>query len=102
MSRIGSSSAQSSGGGSGNVTGVPPTDVNAIARWNNTSGTSIKNSPGTFVQDGGAIQASGFITDRSVTTLISIPNEYSMIAPELEIELTGAIEIELDGELIII
>lgn len=87
---------------SGNVTGFPPTDPRAIARWVDTAGTQIENSPGTLVQDGGAIQASGFITNRSVTTLVSVPSQYSWIAPELEIELTGSIEIEPDGELIII
>lgn len=86
----------------GNVTGLPPTTIDAIARWADTTGTTIKNSPGTFIQDGGAIQASGFLTTRSVTTLVSVPSGESWIAPELEIELTGAIEIELDGELIII
>lgn len=92
----------SGSGPTGNVTGLPPTDINAIARWADTSADSIKNSPGTFIQDGGSIEASGFITNRSVTTLISVPSEYSMISPELEIELTGSIEIEPDGELIII
>jgi hypothetical protein len=92
----------SGGGGSGNVTGIPPTTPGAIARWVDTGGTTIENSAGTLVQDGGAIQASGFLTDRSVTTLIHIPAEYSMIAPELELEITGTIEIEVDGELIIL
>jgi hypothetical protein len=90
------------GGGSGNVIGLPPTDINAIARWADTSADSIKNSPGTLIQDGGAIQAAGFIGNRSVTTLISIPSEYYMIAAELELELTGAIQLEADGELIIL
>jgi len=101
MARIGSSGGGGSSGTSG-VTGVPPTDIGAIARWNDTTGTSIKNSPGTLVQDGGAIQSAGFITNRSVSTIVSIASTYSMIAPELEIELTGSIEIEPDGELIII
>lgn len=90
------------GTGTGNVTGLPPTDINAITRWADTTGTTIKNSPNTLVQDGGAIEASGFITDRSITTAVSVPSEYSWIAPELEIELSGSIEIEADGELIII
>lgn len=90
------------GGGTGNVSGIPPTTIDAIARWADTTGTTIQNSPGTLVQDSGAIQSSGFLTDRSVIALISIPSEFSMIAPELEIELTGSIEIEPDGELIII
>lgn len=102
MARIGSSSGANTTSTTGNVTGVPPTDINAIARWDNTTGTRIKNSPSTYIQDGGAIQASGFITTRSVTTQITVPSGDSMIAPNLEIELSGSIEIEPDGELIII
>jgi hypothetical protein len=87
---------------SSGVTGIPPTTIDAIARWADTTGTTIKNSPGTYVQDGGALQTQGFIGDRSITTLVHVPSEYYMIAAELEIELTGAIEIEPDGELIIL
>ena len=90
------------GSSSGGVTGIPPTTIDAIARWADTTGTTIKDSPGTLVQDGGSIQASGFMGDRSITTLVHVPAEYYMIAAELEIELTGAIEIEPDGELIIV
>ena len=87
---------------SSGVVGIPPTTIDAIARWADTTGTTIKDSPGTFIQDGGAIQASGFMGNRSITTLVHIPSEYYMEAAELEIELSGAIEIEPDGELIIL
>jgi hypothetical protein len=87
---------------SGNVTGVPPTTIGAIAQWADTIGETIANSPGTFVQPGGSIQAGGFIGNRSITTTISIPAEYYMIAAELELEPTGSIQLEADGELIII
>ena len=90
-----------SASGTGNVTGIPPTTLTAIAIWADTTGTTIQNSLST-IQSGGAIQSPGFLTDRSVTTLVHIAPEYSWIAPELEIELSGAIEIEPDGELIII
>lgn len=93
---------QSSSSGSGNVNGIPPTDINAIARWADTTGTTIKNSPGTDVQDGGAIQASGFVGNRSVTTVVTIPSEYYMVTSGLELEVTGSIELEIDGELIIL
>lgn len=91
----------SSSSGSGNVTGISPTTVTAIARWEDTTGTTIENSLA-LVQDGGAIEAQGFITMRSVINLIIINPGESWIAPEMEIELTGAIEIEPDGEMIII
>jgi hypothetical protein len=55
-----------------------------------------------LVQDGGAIEAQGFLTMRSVTNLVIVNSGESWIAPEMEIELTGAIEIEPDGEMIII
>lgn len=87
---------------SGGVTGIPPTTIDAIARWADTTGTTIKDSPGTFVQDGGSIQASGFMGNRSITTLVHIPSDYYMESAELEIELSGAIEIEPDAELIIL
>jgi hypothetical protein len=101
MARIAEAEGSTTSSGSGNVTGIPPTTETAIAIWANTSGTEIENSIPT-VQAGGTIEASGFLTDRSVTTLIQIPAQYSWIAPEVEIELTGAIEIEADGEMIII
>jgi hypothetical protein len=91
-----------SSSGSGNVTGVPPTTIGAIAQWADITGMTIANSPGTYVQAGGSIEASGFIGNRSVTTLIHIPSEYYMIASELELEPSGNIEIEPDGELIIL
>jgi len=87
---------------SGGVNGVPPTTIDAIARWADTTGTTIKNSPGTYVQDGGALETQGFVGSRSITTEVQIPSQNYMIAAELEIELTGTLEIEPDGELIIL
>jgi hypothetical protein len=88
--------------GTGNVTGIPPTTVGAIAQWADTTGTTIQNSPGTFVQAGGAIQANAFMTQRNITTDMFVPSGYSWIAPELELEPTGSIELEADGELVIL
>jgi hypothetical protein len=93
---------ESAGSGSGNVIGLPPTDIRAITRWADTTGTTIENSPGTLVQDGGAIQANAFMTKRSITTDMLVPSGYSWIAPELELEPTGSIELEADGELVIL
>lgn len=90
-----------SSSGSGNVTGIPPTTDKAIARWFGTGGDTIQDSK-TVVQDGGAIEAQGFITHRSITDLVVIPPGESWIAPSLELELTGSIELEPDGELIIV
>ena len=96
-------SGTSGGGGnsSGGVSGISPTEVDAIARWADTTGTSIKNSE-TVIQDSGAIEAQGFLTRRTIDSNIKVNPGESWIAPELELTLTGSIEIELDGELIIV
>ena len=65
----------SGGGGSGNVTGIPPTDINAIVRWATTDGSVIENSPFTYVQDSGAIQAQGFVFDRQILNDITVPDQ---------------------------
>jgi hypothetical protein len=82
------------GGGSGNVIGLPPTDINAIARWADTSADSIKNSPGTLIQDSGAINAQEFIFNRSIEGLVTIPDGYTMLATSIIID-TG--NLVLDG-----
>lgn len=87
MPRIGSSGtggASNGGGGSGNVTGLPPTDVGAIARWVDTTGSTIQNSPGTLVQDGGMIQAQGFAFNRQILNDIVVPNHYTMMNTDIE------------------
>lgn len=103
MARIGTSGTggASNGSGSGNVTGIPPTTIGAIAVWDDTTATTIENSL-TNVQASGAIESHGFITIRSVMNLVIVNPGESWIAPEMEIELSGAIEIEPDGEMIII
>jgi hypothetical protein len=91
----------SSGSGSGNVTGISPTTIGAIAVWDDTTGTTIENSL-TNVQTSGAIEAQGFITVRMVTSLVTVNPGESWIAPEIELEPSGSIQIEPDGEMIII
>lgn len=90
----------SSSGGSGNVTGVPPTDINAIARWDDTTGTTIKNSKA-FVQDGGAVEAQAYLTNRVIEESVLIKSNFTMLAANIEIE-DGEIVIEQDGELLIL
>lgn len=90
-----------SSSGSGDVTGPSGATDKAIARYNGTTGKIIQDSK-TKVQDGGAIESQGFITRRSITDLVVIPPGESWIAPSLELELTGSIELEPDGELIIV
>ena len=90
------------GAGSGNVTGIPPTTINAIARWADTIGTTIYNSPGTLVQDSGAIEAQGFITNRTVTGTVTVNTGESWIAPSLTIAAGGVIVLASDAELILV
>jgi len=93
----------SGGGGGGNVSGPSPASStdHAIARWDGTTGRLLEDSL-TDLQDGGAIEAQGFITRRAVTDLVVVPSGESWIAPDLSVELGGSIELELDSELIIV
>jgi hypothetical protein len=90
----------SSSSGSG-VTRVGPTTDKAITRWLGTSADTIQDSK-TKVQDGGAIEAQGFITRRNITDTVRVDPGNSWITPSIQLELTGAIELELDGEVIIV
>lgn len=90
------------GGGAGNVTGIPPTTDKAIARWVGISGDLIENSPGTLVQDSGAIEAAGFITQRNVTSTITVNNGETWIAPALIVRPTGVIILNPNSQLIIL
>jgi hypothetical protein len=90
-----------SGGSGSGVTGVPPSEDKAIPRWVGTAADTIDSSL-SYIQDGGAIESQGFITRRSVTATVVIPDGESWIAPALELELTGSIELEPNGELIIV
>lgn len=83
------------------VEGPASSSDKAITRWDGTSGYLIQDSL-TLVQDGGAVEAQGFLTRRTVNADVSVPSGESWIAPELELETSGSIEIETDGELIII
>jgi hypothetical protein len=104
MPRVGASGiggASNGGSGSGNVTGVPPTTVDAIVRWNNTSGTSIKNSPGTLVQDSGAIEAQAFVFNRQILEDVTVPDHYSVVSSDVEL-VSGDIILDGDATLILV
>ena len=94
--------AEANGGsGGGDVVGPGSSTDKAIVRWDGTTGRLLENSL-TTLQDGGAIEAQGFITRRSVTALVQVASQESWIAPELQLETSGSIEIEADGELVIV
>lgn len=92
---------ESGGGGSG-VIGIAPTTDKAIVRWDGTTAAVIQNSPGTFVQDSGAIESFGFITNRNTTGTITINTTESWISPGLEMQPGSIIILEPGAELIII
>ena len=66
----------------GNVTGLSPTTPTAIARWVDTGGTEIENSEA-LIQDSGAIEAQGYITQRTILTSVTVNSGESWISPGL-------------------
>jgi len=87
----------------GSVTGIPPTTPGSIARWVDTGGTTIQNSPNTNVQDGGAIESSGFIMQNHMTTTVEVKSgETMVVASYLDLDTGATLIIDGDGELVII
>lgn len=84
------------------VTGVPPTNVGAIARWANTGATVIANSPNTNVQDSGAIEAQGFLTQSNVSGIVTVNPGEAWIAPGLNLEAGGGIILLPGSSLILV
>ncbi len=89
------------GTGTGNVSGIAPTTVGAIASWANTDASVIQNTL-TNVQASGAIEAQAYITRRSVTGNVTINADETWIAPSIELALGGSIVIESGGDIIIV
>lgn len=92
----------STSSGSGNVTGISPTTINAIARWADATGTTIKNSPTTLVQDSGAIEAQGFIGDRQINGTVDVPTNYTWITDSLEMQPGSLITLHSGSKIIIL
>lgn len=88
------------GGGSGDVIGPASSLDNAISRFDGTSGKLIQNSKA-LLQDGGGIQTQAIMVNRSIADTVVVNSNYSMISSEIEIE-NGEIQIEADGEVVII
>lgn len=87
--------------GTGDVTGPGSSTDKAIARFNGTTGKIIQDSK-TIVQDGGAIEAQGFISRRSITDVVTVNTKETWIMSGIELELTGAIQLEPDAEIVIV
>lgn len=86
----------------GGVVGIPPTNIGAITRWADTTATTVENSPGTNVQDSGAIEAQMFITNRQVNGTVTINGNESAIAPGLQLQPGSVIVMQPGAELIVI
>ena len=101
MSRIQTSNgASSGGGGSGNVTGIPPTGIRDIAIWADATGTTIEDSIA-IVQVGGSVQAQEFVFDRQIINDVIVPDHYSAISSDVEL-ISGDIILNGDAQLILL
>lgn len=89
-----------SGSGSG-VSRVGNTVDRHITIWDGNNADTIKNSQA-IVQAGGAIEAQGFITNRSVTGTVQVNTGQTWIAPSLVIEPGAVVVLASDAQLIIL
>lgn len=90
----------SAGSGSG-VTRIGATTDKSITRWIGTSADTVQGSK-TLLQDGGGIEAQGFVTRTLITDQITIGSQQVMVSGGFSVEPTGELVIETDGELIIV
>jgi hypothetical protein len=86
---------------SGGVTGIAPTTITGIAQWADTTGTTIKDSPYTLIQNGGAIQAQGFVFDRQILNDITVPNKFTIVNTDAEL-ISGDIILLGDAQLLLL
>lgn len=86
---------------SSGVTRVGSTTDKSITRWLGNNANTIQGSLAS-VQDGGAVQASGFVGTKDITTAVELPNNHYMVATGLTIELTGSVTVGTDSELVLI
>lgn len=89
-------------GSGGDVNGPSSSTDNAITRWDGTTGKLIQDSPGTQVQDGGAVESAGFITTRNLSTTVTVHTGQSWIAPSLNLLPGSVIVLQADSQLIIL
>jgi hypothetical protein len=90
------------GGGTGDVVGPSSSTNQAIAVWDGTTGQLLKDGPGTEVQPSGAIVGQGFITDTNVIGTVTVGANQTWVAPGLNIESGGSIDLTGGGFLLIV
>lgn len=88
------------GAGTGNVSGIAPTTVGAIATWDNTTASLIQNTL-TYVQASGAIEAQAFLADRQILNDIVIPTHYTMVQTDVYL-ISGDIILDGDATLLLL
>lgn len=88
--------------GSGDVNGPSSSTDKAITRWDGTTGKLIQDSPGTLVQDGGAVETAGFITNRNLSTTVTVHTGETWIAPSMNLLPGSLIVLEGDAQFIIL
>lgn len=85
----------------GGVTRVGSTVDKSIPRWVGASQNKIDGSKA-LIQDSGAIESQGYITNRVVTNTVTVNNNQSWISPSLEIAPGGIIVLSANSQLIIV
>jgi hypothetical protein len=88
-------------GGAGDVVGPSSSTDRSIAVWDGTTGQLLEDGPGTHVQPSGAVTAQLFITNTEVTGTVVIGANQVSIAPGLNIESTGSIDLSGGGQLLV-
>jgi hypothetical protein len=86
----------------GYVVGPNGATLQAIARYADTTGSVIEDSPGTLVQDGGAVQVQDIIINRQIATTVTIPTNCTMISDALEMQPGGVIVMSPGSKIIIL
>lgn len=90
-----------SGSSGSGITGPASSTDKAITRWNGVTGTVVQDSPGTLVQDSGAIQAQGFISNRIINGTVDVPDENTWITDTLEMQPSAIITLGQGSRIII-
>lgn len=86
--------------GSG-VARVGPTSDKRITRWSGVDSDTIQDS-NAEVQDGGSVQAQGYVGRKEINDQVILPSKHYMISSGLTIMNNGSIVIGTDSELILI
>lgn len=96
MARIGAS-----GGGGSSVQTILPVNDSEISVFVGSDGKYITSHGNAVVKTGGYVQAQGFIFNRQITTDVTVPDHYSIIASNIELN-GGSITLAGDSTLVLV